>query len=74
MIFLIIITLIAVPFAIFMLKQPEEANFLFDRWRYKEDPHLSETGIKETKLRAYMGIGLIAIMWIVFFLETARTG
>lgn len=70
---LVIMTLIAVPTGIFGLRHPEEAEFLFERWKYKEEPYLSDAGKMAIRIRIWFGFGILAILWFVVILETMRT-
>lgn len=70
---LVFVTLITVPFCIFTLRFPEEAAFLFERWKYKEDPHLSELGRIAIQAGAWIGIGMTGILWLVVIAEISRT-
>lgn len=70
---LVIMTLIAVPTGIFALRHPEEAEFLFERWKYKEEPYLSDAGKMAIRIRIWFGFGILAILWFVVILETMRT-
>lgn len=70
---LVIMTLVAVPTGIFALRYPKEAAFLFERWKYREEPYLSDAGKLAIRIRVWIGFGILAILWLVTILEILRT-
>ncbi|MBM7706466.1 hypothetical protein ACF3OH_00730 [Chryseomicrobium aureum] len=73
MFFLVCITIVFVLLGIFALRHPEEAEFLFERWKYKEDPQLSDAGKAAIRFRVWIGFGILGILWLVTILEILRT-
>lgn len=70
---LVIMTLVAVPAGVFALRHPEEAEFLFERWKYREEPYLSDAGKLAIRIRIWIGFGILAILWLVMILEILRS-
>ncbi|MBB4824835.1 hypothetical protein HNO89_002061 [Sporosarcina luteola] len=56
-------------FLILQLKYPEETIFWGERWMYNEDPKLSDEGIKYTKIKAIIGIVILTMIFLIWFLK-----
>ncbi|SET47306.1 hypothetical protein SAMN05216389_11232 [Oceanobacillus limi] len=68
MLFILIVFSIPVyGFCIWSLYEPEESFFLFDRWRFKEIPELSDIQIKLIKI----GSVIAMILWTILIIDVA---
>ena len=65
--------ILSIPFyglCIWALYEPEESYFLFDKWRYKEIPELSEIQIKLIRIYSAGAMILITIALILVAVDT----
>lgn len=48
---------------------PEDAMKWGNRWMYKDDPEMSDEAIKYAKISALIGIGLMTLIFVVWFFK-----
>ena len=56
-------------FLILQLKYPEDTTLWGERWMYSEDPEFSEEGIKYIKIRSMIGIAILTLFYLIWFLK-----
>lgn len=70
--FLVLAIFFSLPFYAFLIwsiKEPVEAQLLFDRWRYKEPPSYSEKQITLFKIGNVFGIIALTLFLISYGLS-----
>lgn len=48
---------------------PEDAILWGKRWMYKEEPEISDEAIKTTKISAIIGIIVMTLMFLIWFIK-----
>ncbi|WP_252504365.1 hypothetical protein [Sporosarcina sp. Marseille-Q4943] len=48
---------------------PEDAIMWGKRWMYNEAPDISDEAIKYTKISALIGIGVLTLMFLIWFIK-----